>query len=266
MEQLGIGLDKRILTTRLKDCLLAQFTDMRAQKKGRDVLLASEEDIGTALSKACELDSDNEVINLACVAKIAHRHLFEKTKPFDGFPVECQKESVPSILLALVNMMLEGPSIHDHNEASTSAALSIAQLLKFNSIKHKLKQATPTDRHSIDQETPVSIYIGLMLYAHSRKSDLVDRLYSLGMSISYDHVLRLTAQMGSSVCEKFHREHVVCPPKLRYQVFTSAAVDNADHNPTSTTSKDAIHGTSIIGIHLTIVQEWIAAFLLLKHQ
>ena len=44
--------------------------------------------------------------------------------------------------------------------------------------------------------------------------------------------------------KKIHREHIICPPKLRSS-FTSAAVDNADHNPTSTTSKDAFHGTSI---------------------
>ena len=106
---------------------------------------------------------------------------------------------MPSILLALVNMILEGPSIHDNNEASTSAALSIAQLLKFNSINHKRKQATPTIRHSIDQETPVPIYIGLILHAHSCKMDLVDRLYSLGMSISYDRVLCLTALISAAV-------------------------------------------------------------------
>ena len=159
--------------------------------------------------------------------------------------MDSQKESVPSLLLALVNMILEGPSIQDHSEATTSGALSIAQQLKFNAIKHKRKQATATVRHSIDQETPVPIYVGLMLHAHTRKRDLVDRLYNLGMSISYDCVLRLTAQMGNSVCEQYHREHVVCPPKLRYQVFTSAAVDNVDHNPTSTTSKEAFHGTSI---------------------
>ena len=168
-------------------------------------MLAFEEDICTALTKACELDGDNEAIHLARAAKIVRRHLLKKAKPFDGFPAECHKESVPSLLLALVNMILEGPSIQDQNEATTSAALSIAQLLKFNGIKHKLKQATPTVRHSIGQETPVPIYIGLMLHAHSRKRDLVDRLYSLGMSISYDCVLRLTAQMGSRVCEQFHR-------------------------------------------------------------
>ena len=73
----------------------------------------------------------------------------------------------------------------------------------------------------------------------------MDRLCHLGMSISYDRVLRLSAQMGNDVCEQFHRDHVVCPPKLQHQVFTSAAVDNLDHNPTSTTSQDAFHGTAI---------------------
>ena len=57
-EQLGVKLDTRVHTTRLKQCLLAQFTDMQAQKKGRDVLMAFEEDIGTALAKACEFDKD----------------------------------------------------------------------------------------------------------------------------------------------------------------------------------------------------------------
>ena len=51
--------------------------------------------------------------------------------------------------------------------------------------------------------------------------------------------------MGSSVCKQFHREQVVCPPRLRGSVFTTAAVDNIDHNPSSTTSKESFHGTGI---------------------
>ena len=89
------------------------------------------------------------------------------------------------------------------------------------------------------------MYIGLMLHVHTCKRDLVDRLYHLGMSISYDHVLRLFAQMGSNACKQFHQDHVICPLKLRSKVFTSAAVDNIDHNPTSTTSKQTFHGTGI---------------------
>lgn len=152
MEQLGVKLDTRV--------------HMRAQRKGRDVLMAFEEDIGTALAKACEFDDDNEAIHLARTAKIVRSHIFGEAKRFTGFPAGCQKESVPSLLLALVNMILEGPSIQDHSEATTPAALSITQLLKFNSIKHKRKQATTqsvTVRHCIAQETPVPICCMLTL-------------------------------------------------------------------------------------------------------
>lgn len=87
--------------------------------------------------------------------------------------------------------------------------------------------------------------VGLMLHAHSRKRELIDRLNHLGLSISYDRVLRLSAQMGNSVCELYQREHIVCPPTLRGHVFTTAAVDNIDYNPSSTTSKESFHGTGI---------------------
>ena len=248
MEQLGVKLDTRVHTTRLKHRLLAQFRDMRAQKNGHDILLAFEEDVGAALVKICESDNDNDAIHLARAAKIVRSQMFGEAKSFTGFSVGCQEESVPSRLLALVTMILEGPSIKDQSEDRTPTALSIAQLLKFNSTKRKRDNASSVHvKHSTctAQETPVPRYIGLMLHAHSRKRELIDRLNHLGLSMSYDRVLRLSAQMGNSVCELFQRENVVCPPSLRGKVFTTAAVDNIDHNPGSTTSKESFHGTGV---------------------
>ena len=138
--------------------------------------------------------------------------------------------------------------VEDQMTKTCSAAISIAQILKFNSVKHKrLQSSSPTStvRHSPAQETPLPIYIGMMLHAHTRKKELVDRLAHVGLSISYDRVLRLTAQMANCVCEQFHLEQVVCPPKMRGKVFTTAAVDNIDHNPSSTTAKSSFHGTAI---------------------
>lgn len=97
-----------------------------------------EEDIGAALAKACEFDSDNDAVHLARTAQIVRRNIFGEAKSFTGFPSGCQKSSVPSLLLSLVNMILEGPSIRDQSEDTTPAALSISQLLKFNSIKHRV--------------------------------------------------------------------------------------------------------------------------------
>ena len=40
--------------------------------------------------------------------------------------------------------------------------------------------------------------------------------------------------MGNSFCDKYDNDHMVCPPKIKHGLFTIAAVDNKDHNPSST--------------------------------
>lgn len=47
------------------------------------------------------------------------------------------------------------------------------------------------------------------------------------------------------VCDKYKEDNCVCPPNLKYGLFTTAAIDNIDHNPTSTSAKYSFHGTGI---------------------
>jgi hypothetical protein len=56
--------------------------------------------------------------------------------------------------------------------------------------------------------------------------------------------LKFLHSLGRAVV-RFVSEGVAYPPKLRQGVFTTAAVDNVDHNPSSTTSKSSFHGTGI---------------------
>ena len=69
-------------------------------------MMAFEEDIGTALAKACEQDNDKEAMHIARAAQIVRRHMFVEAQPFNGFPEHCQEDSVPPLLLTLVNMEL----------------------------------------------------------------------------------------------------------------------------------------------------------------
>lgn len=127
MEQLGVNLGSRVQTTRLKERLLAEFPDLRAPRKGREVLLVFDDDIGSALVKACEFDSDKDALQLARAANIVQREMFGEPKSFAGFPNGCQESSVTSPLLTLVNMILQGPNIKDQMEEATPTALTIAQ-------------------------------------------------------------------------------------------------------------------------------------------
>ena len=57
--------------------------------------------------------------------------------------------------------------------------------------------------------------------------------------------MAISTSIANSACERFKDEDVVCPLKLRGGLFTTAAIDNIDHNPSATTAKDSFHGTGI---------------------
>ena len=101
-------------------------------------MLSFNDDIGDALKKACYHDSDNDAMHLAQAAKVVRKEIFGQAFPFNGTFIDKYLQSaVPQSLLALVNMILEGPNIkHQTKLVNIKASHSISQLLMFNSIKH----------------------------------------------------------------------------------------------------------------------------------
>ena len=99
--------------------------------------------------------------------------------------------------------------------------------------------------HSKTRETPLSVYLGALLHFQTRKKDLVDKLFHLGLCISNDRVLEISSNLANTLCQIYEEEGSVCPLTLKNDIFTTAAVDNIDHNPSSTTAKDSFHGTSL---------------------
>ena len=89
---------------------------------------------------------------------------------------------------------------------------------------------------------PIAVYLGLLLHSQTSQKNLIDKLYSLGLSISYERVLEKT---GNKICERFESEKTVCPPTLRKGLFTYGTIDNIDHNPSFSTSQSSFHGTGI---------------------
>ena len=51
-------------------------------------------------------------------------------------------------------------------------------------------------------------------------------------------------QLGETGMRQFDKELVVCPPKMRGEVLTTAAVDNTDYKPSSTTGLTMPAGSS----------------------
>ena len=85
LEQFGVTVKNRIHTTRLKLRLLSALPDLRESSDGRDVRLAFQNDIGPALRKAC--DHDSEAMHLVRAAQVVRKEMFDTEFSFDGsFP------------------------------------------------------------------------------------------------------------------------------------------------------------------------------------
>ena len=89
------------------------------------------------------------------------------------------------------------------------------------------------------------MYLGLNVFAKTRKRQLIDMLYENRLSISYDRVLEISSQLGEAFINQYVEEGVVCPPELKKGLFTTSAMDNIDHNPTATTAQSSFYGTSV---------------------
>ncbi len=83
------------------------------------------------------------------------------------------------------------------------------------------------------------LYIGLNVHTQTRSRKLIMELHAMGLSVSYDWILQLENQLATAVCEDIG---VVCPAQLRKLL---GALDNLDHNPSSTTAQGSFHGTGI---------------------
>ena len=147
-------------------------------------------------------------------------------------------------------MILECPNIKHQTQlvtlANTKASRSISQLLMFNSVKHtRAVDPYSTVHHSSGHETPVPVCVALKIHAVTRSRNLIYALFNQGMCITYVRLLNLTSDICNAICERFSEYGVVCPPKLHCGVHTSAAVDNIDYNPTSSTAKYSFHGSGI---------------------
>ena len=173
--------------------------------------------------------------------------MFSTETKFDkSFENNSQQESTPRFSRSLVGMILGGSNIQTqtNNSFEIHAVLSVAQCIFYNNTFRHREQATGT-YHNTMREPALSIYVGLLLHGETRKRSLVDKFYDLGLSVSYDRVSSISADLENNISELYKTKGVVCPRQLRHGIFTTAAYDNIDHNLSSNTALGALRGTAI---------------------
>ena len=241
----NFGVFKEINKVRFKEQILSHFPDAQAQNDNKSILIVFKKGMQQMLKQSSNCKYEGDALTLSKAAKIIREDKFNFGGfQFNGsFPSDCQQNSIPTNLKYLVSMLLNGPDINDQESVESQCSLTIAQTIYFN-CKRKTSIAS-NPRHSAVFEPPLPLYIGMQIHTQTRSKKLITVLYQLGLSVSYDRILQLENQLATSVCERTKEIGIVCPIQLRHGLFTVGALDNIDHNPSSTTAKYFFHGTGI---------------------
>lgn len=255
LSQIAKTMDNRLLekgyknssvhSSRLKDHLLSQIPGLRADKIGKEIFLLFDDNVKHLLANAIDNDiSDDDTALEKAVDILRRTYLAENTVNFSGSlnRTFCAQKTVPKKLTKFMSALMEG--WESNSKVTEKIAENIAQIILFNCVKRRKNDASYA-RHNIDREQPLPIYLGLMIHSETGQRKMVDELNAMGFSISYSRVLDIERALAVKVCEKYVEDGCVCPPSLSEGVFTTAAIDNIDHNPTSSSANYSFHGTGI---------------------
>ena len=80
-------------------------------------------------------------------------------------------------------------------------------------------------------------HIGLKVYASVRSKIIIQRLFFLGVSISYDRILSICNNIGLNILKMYEQDGVFVSFNIKLGIFTITAKDNVD---LKTRSKDQL--------------------------
>ena len=119
----------------------------------------------------------SDTFSLAKAAKVLRRHMVDYRSTLNAGSHEWHlQDSIPSSLY----MIEHGADIKSQLRfGATKKDLAMAQLFQYNCYENH-KECTPTHRHSKHLKSPFPVYMGILLFAKTRKKCLVE------ISISFD--------------------------------------------------------------------------------
>ena len=135
----SIGHEVSINKSRLKNKLLDRFTGKcQEQSDGKNTLFVFNKGLQDLLKEEDKnRNFDIEAREMTRVVKMIRKDILDWNGfTFDGsFPEDCQQNSIPPSLKALVGQLLYGPNIKTHSFVKNQEALSIAQQANSKCIK-----------------------------------------------------------------------------------------------------------------------------------
>ena len=179
------------------------------------------------------------------ISEVAHilrddiRNFDKKSEISFKFEKDCEVNAIPKRLLSFMAVLLEG----DKNKI-TRGVLTSAQITIYN-FRSRKDSVSETGAHKHVYNTPLVMYISLLLHNRYRCKELLDDLNALGLCRGYQVMLEFNTTVGNAEISHYLQENLVVPSRLKFGLLTTVNVDNIDESTSSMTATSSLHGTAI---------------------
>ena len=153
---------------------------------------------GKAIFDECYTSVQDTQYHIYRITQTIRKEMFNSRGVFDGdVSIKRQQESVPSLLIQLLSVILEGEKADiDSSPGLEKIVTNGAQIIRYHAVKKR--RAVKTFRASC--APPLLIATGLRAYSDNKSKKLVDDLASEGLSISYKRVKSIRKAITQQIC------------------------------------------------------------------
>lgn len=242
-----LGVIQEVHQTRLKDRLCSLLYGLETVTVGREILLTYKENISAAVKDAYDQrNNDLEQIALTRVARKIRKEIIPICFP-DKNKNNVQNDNLCSENLYNIISYLMYGKIVQNNLNPVAAVKTVCEIITYNTKKNVRSgdQSPAYQRHKNTRNSELLVYVAMKIWSETRNKNIIDQLASLGLCISYSKLSEYKKKIANTACMQYHKDNVVCPLQLPRGLFTTAAIDNIDHNTSSTTANESFHGTAI---------------------
>lgn len=233
------GIKKTVNRTRLKHMILENFPNLTEEKGVRDKVYFVCSATARKIISDVTQTPDEEARTLLLAASILRKDVLNHDSPFKfvgSFSSDCEESSIPKRMKYFFRQLLSGPSSSPEQETSRNV-LSVSQVAMLNMTSLSA---------NLNNKPPLPVFLAMKLHSETRSKKLVNLLHQYALSVSYKEVLNIETKFAQAIADHTSKNNnLVCPTNLRQHIFTVAALDNLDHNPTSRTASSSFHGTGI---------------------
>ena len=188
----------------------AEFHRPKRVNESERVTMKSTRDFAIQQSEGSIDVSDQEMKTLFEAAKFLRRSISQcKNWVFTGSFQDLNSNDLPQELYSFCRWLISGPStdINTSNKSNEihKRAMSLAQTAVGMFLTDRQKSNTKSKVIKSSRDMPQQLAVGLALRQSIRSKEIVNMLHGFGMSVEYNRLLRIEAQIEQSVLERMNQ-------------------------------------------------------------